>query len=300
MKKKRIRIITLLLICMILLTALVGCGGSNEDNTIVIGGKNFTEQHIMAEMFRILVEEYTDLDIEFNTNLSSIVLWEAIKADEVDLYLEYTGTGLMYLGREPLFDPVEVYEIVKEEFDEQYNIKWMEPYGFNNTYAMMVTRETADKYGLETVTDLAKVAHDMDLGCNASFIERADGYEGLSEHYGFEFGTVKGLEPSLMYQALVIGDVDVISGYATEGRIVAFDLVPLADDKQFFPPYDATAVIRGEVLDKHPELEEILNMLAGRIDDTRMAELNGEVDLNKRDYADVAREFLEEEGLIEK
>jgi glycine betaine/choline ABC-type transport system substrate-binding protein len=138
----------------------------------------------------------------------------------------------------------------------------------------------------------------MTLGGSYVFTERADGYPGLSKHYDFEFDVVIGLDPSLMYQALIEGSVDVISGFATDGRIVAFDLVSLIDDKQFFPPYDATVIIRGEVLEKHPELEEILNRLANRIDDNKMAELNAAVDLDKREPADVAREFLEKEGLI--
>ena len=297
--KNKIKITTIFLIIIMLLTTAAGCTGSNEKNLeIRVGGKNFTEQYIMAEMFSILIEENTDLNTTLQTNLASTVLFEAIKADEVDLYLEYTGTGLINLGMEPLTDPDEVYKIVKTEYDKQFNIRWMQPYGFNNTYAMMVTRDTANKYGLETVSDLAEVAHEMTLGGSYVFTERADGYPGLSEHYGFEFDVVKGLDPSLMYQALIEGSVDVISGFATDGRIVAFDLVSLIDDKQFFPPYDATVIIRGEVLEKHPELEEILNRLANRIDDNKMAELNAAVDLDKREPADVAREFLEKEGLI--
>jgi len=297
--KNKIKITTIFLIIIMLLTTAAGCTGSNEKNLeIRVGGKNFTEQYIMAEMFSILIEENTDLNTTLQTNLASTVLFEAIKADEVDLYLEYTGTGLINLGMEPLTDPDEVYEIVKTEYDKQFNIKWMEPYGFNNTYAMMVNRETANKYGLETVSDLAEVAHEMTLGGSYVFTERADGYPGLSKHYDFEFDVVIGLDPSLMYQALIEGSVDVISGFATDGRIVAFDLVSLIDDKQFFPPYDATVIIRGEVLEKHPELEEILNRLANRIDDNKMAELNAAVDLDKREPADVAREFLEKEGLI--
>ncbi len=297
--KNKIKITTIFLIIIILLTNAAGCTGSNEKNLeIRVGGKNFTEQYIMAEMFSILIEENTDLNTTLQTNLASTVLFEAIKADEVDLYLEYTGTGLINLGMEPLTDPDEVYKIVKTEYDKQFNIRWMQPYGFNNTYAMMVTRDTANKYGLETVSDLAEVAHEMTLGGSYVFTERADGYPGLSEHYGFEFDVVKGLDPSLMYQALIEGSVDVISGFATDGRIVAFDLVSLIDDKQFFPPYDATVIVRGEVLEKHPELEEILNRLANRIDDNKMAELNAAVDLDKREPADVAREFLEKEGLI--
>ena len=296
--KKNWMNITILLILIMLLITLVGCGSSKEDMEIRVGGKNFTEQYIMAEMLSILIEENTDLNTSVQTNLASSVLFEAIKADEVDLYLEYTGTGLINLGLEPIPDSDEVYKIAKTEYDKQFNIKWMKPYGFNNTYAMMVTRETANKYNLKTVSDLAKVADEMTLGGSYVFTERADGYPGLSEHYDFEFDVVKGLDPSLMYQALIEGSVDVISGFATDGRIVAFDLVILEDDKQFFPPYDATVIVRGEILEKHPELEELLNKLANLIDDNKMAELNGAVDLDKREPVDVAREFLKQKGLI--
>jgi len=287
-----------LLIGVFLLTGVTGCGGSKQAEEIRIGGKNFSEQFIMAEMLSILIEENTDLKTSVQTNLAANVIFNAIKSNQIDLYLEYTGTGLINLGMEPKTDPDEVYEIVKKEFDEQFNIKWMKPYGFNNTYAMVVTKETAEKYNIKTVSDMAKVADELVLGCTYVFVERDDGYPGLSKYYGFEFKDVKGMDPALMYQALVEGSVDVISGFATEGRIAAFDLVILEDDKQFFPPYDATVIVRGEVLEKHPELEEVLNKLAGRIDDTKMAELNAAVDLDKREPKDVARQFLEEEGLI--
>jgi glycine betaine/choline ABC-type transport system substrate-binding protein len=174
----------------------------------------------------------------------------------------------------------------------------MKPYGFNNTYAMVVTRETAEKHNLKTVSDMAAVADQMVLGCTHTFTERGDGYPGLSKHYGFEFKDVKGMDAAIMYQAVVEGDVDVISAFATDGRIPVYDLMVLEDDKNFFPRYDATAIIRGEVLETHPELEDLLNKLAGRISDSKMAELNAAVDLDKREPADVAREFLKQEGLI--
>ncbi|NLZ52737.1 MAG: glycine/betaine ABC transporter substrate-binding protein [Thermoanaerobacteraceae bacterium] len=291
-------VFVVLLIGIFLLTGVTGCGGSKAPEEIRIGGKNFSEQFIMAEMLSILIEENTDLKTSVQTNLAANVIFNAIKSNQIDLYLEYTGTGLINLGMEPMSDPDQVYEIVKKEFDEQFNIKWMKPYGFNNTYAMVVTQETAKKYNLKTISDMAKVADELTLGCTYVFTERDDGYPGLSEYYDFEFKDVKGMDPALMYQALVQGSVDVISGFATEGRIAAFDLVILEDDKQFFPPYDATTIVRGEVLEKHPELEEVLNKLAGLIDDAKMAELNAAVDLDKREPKDVAREFLEEEGLI--
>lgn len=299
MKKKWTTLIVIFIISVLLLISLTGCG-SKEVSEIRIGGKNFSEQYIMAEMLSILIEENTDLKTSTQTNLAANVVFEAIKSDQVDLYLEYTGTGLINLGMDVITDAAQVYETVKKEFDEQLNIKWLEPYGFNNTYAMVVTRETAEKYDLKTISDLAKVGSELTLGCTYVFAERDDGYPGLSKHYDFELGDIKGMDPALMYQALVQGSVDVISGFATDGRIAAFDLVILEDDKQFFPPYDAAPIVKKEVLEKHPELEDVLNKLAGRIDDKKMAQMNAAVDLDKREPADVAREFLIEEGLISK
>lgn len=296
MKRKWINKIILTLITVMMLTA---CGTQKDEKTIVIGGKNFTEQFIMSEMLGILIEEKTDLKPELKTNLAASVLYEAIKSDEVDLYLEYTGTALTYLGFEPLTDSKEVLDIVVKEFDEQFNIKWMKPYGFNNTYAMVVTQETAEKYNLKTITDLADVADQMVMAGSYVFTERADGYPGLSKHYGFTFKDIRGVEPALLHAVLAQGDVQVISGFATDGQIATFQRVVLEDDQSFFPPYDASVVIRGEVLEQYPELEEVLNSLAGRIDDLTMSELNARVDLEQMEPKAVARQFLIEEGLID-
>jgi glycine betaine/choline ABC-type transport system substrate-binding protein len=174
----------------------------------------------------------------------------------------------------------------------------MAPYGFNNTYAMVVTQATADKYQLKTVTDLATVGDQLVLGCTHTFTEREDGYPGLRQHYAFEFKDVKGMDSAIMYQAVVDGSVDVISGFTTDGRIPAYGLVVLEDDKSFFPPYEATAIVRGKVMEKYPELEPLLNSLGGIISDEKMAMMNAAVDLDKREPKEVAREFLQQEGLI--
>ena len=300
MNKKWKYFIALILLSGIIFINLTGCNEQKEPEQVRIGGKNFSEQFIMAEMLGLLIEDNTDLKTTIETNLAANVIFNAIKSDQIDLYLEYTGTGLINLGIEPLGDSRQVYDLVKKEFDEQLKIKWMQPYGFNNTYAMVVTQETARKYNLKTVSDMARVGQELTLGCTNVVTEREDGYPRLSRRYDFEFADVKGMDPSLMYQALVQGSVGVISGFATDGRIAAFDLVILEDDKNFFPPYDATTIIREDTLKKYPQLEEILNKLAGRIDDNKMAALNAAVDLDKKEPKDVARAFLEEEGLIKK
>ncbi len=297
MEFKKSKLVSFLLASVVFILTLAGCSKSDE---IVVGGKDYSEQYVMSEMLEILIDENTDLKTRIEDNLSGPVIFESIKNDEVDLYLEYVGSVLsnMHLGLDG--DSDELLDKAKTALDEELDITWLENYGYNNTYAMVVTKETAEEYDLETTSDLAEVGDELVLGADHTFTERDDGYPGLSERYDFDFKEVKGMEPALMYQAIDQGDVDVIAGYTTEGRIIAFDLVILEDDKDFFPPYDAAPIIRNEVLEEHPELEDVLNSLAGRIDEEKMSELNAEVDLEKREPHDVAREFLEEEGLIDK
>lgn len=297
MEFKKTKFVSFLLVSVVFLLTLAGC--SNRDE-IVVGGKDYSESYIMSEMVEILIDENTDLETRIEDNLSGPVIFQAIKNDEVDLYVELVGSVLSNMHMSLDGEPEELEQNVKEALDEELDISWLDSIGFNNTYAMAVTKETAEKYDLETVSDLAEVGDQLILGADHTFTERDDGYPGLIERYDFDFKEVKGMEPSLMYQAIDQGDVDVISGYSTEGRIIAFDLVLLEDDKDFFPPYHAASIIRNEVLEEHPELEDVLNSLAGRIDDEKMAELNAEVDLEEREPRDVAREFLKEEGLIDK
>lgn len=294
---KKKKIVTLLLIGILLLLTITACS-SKKETTIKVGGKNFTEQYIMAQMLSILIEENTDLKTEIKDNLSANVAFEAIKSEEMDMYMEYIGSALSNMHMELEGSTEYQFNAVKEVFAEEFNIKWFDPLGFTNSYAMVVTKETAEKYNLKNITDMAEIANELTLGCTYIFTEREDGAPGLTEHYDFTFKDIKGMDAALMYQALVQGSVDVISGFTTEGRIPAFDLVVLDDDKQFFPPYDASIIVRNEILAEHPELEEIISRLTNRIDQTKMAELNAKVDLDKRDPEDVAREFLEKEGLI--
>ncbi|MGI6720577.1 MAG: glycine betaine ABC transporter substrate-binding protein [Anaerovoracaceae bacterium] len=296
-KKKTMQKVVLFSLIAVMLLAAAGCG-KQEAVDIRVGGKNYTEQFILAEILAQLIEENTDYSVSLLTNLADTVLFDAIKADQVDVYMEYTGTALIHLGQELMSDPGEVYELVKKEYEEKFDIHWLEPYGFNNTYAMVVRDELAEQYGLTTTTDLVPYAKNFVLGCSYAFTERHDGYPGLSKAYGLEFKDVRGMDSSLMYQAVDQESVEVVAGFTTDGRIPAFGLRVLEDDLNFFPPYNAATVIRGETLRAYPELEELLNGLAGRIDDARMAELNGWVDLDKLEPADAARRFLEEEGLI--
>jgi glycine betaine/choline ABC-type transport system substrate-binding protein len=259
-------------------------------------------------MLSLLLEEAGyPTDVEHNIG-GTAVIHEARNAGDVDVHVEYTGSGLTILGRDVSEirtedmtpdDVVEaVYDVVKSEYEAQFNAIWLEPIGINNTYALAMRREHAEELGVEKISDLEEHAADLDFGGSQEFIVRADGLPGIMETYGFEFGTSGGMESGLMYQALENEDVDVISAFATDGRIVSLDFVLLEDDKGFFPPYYAAPVVRGELLEEAPEVEEILNQMAGLLDDSTMAELNLRVDEGGEEPRPVAEDFLTQQQLI--
>jgi len=268
--------------------------------TIRIATKNFTEQFIVGEMMAQLLEARTRLTVKRDFNLAgTMICHEALVQGEMDLYPEYTGTALTaILKREVIADPEKAYEVVAEAYLEQYGLVWLEPFGFNNTYAITVRAADADERGWTRISDLKDDAAELRAGFTAEFSERPDGYPGLQAVYGIEFGSVDDFDPQLMYDAIAHNEVDVICAFATDGRIAAYKLQPLKDDYGFFPPYYAAPVVRAEFLDEHPEVRHVLAALAGRLDDATMQRLNYEVDEKKRDPADVAYEFLVAEGLL--
>lgn len=273
---------------------------SSSSDTIVIGGKNFTEQDIMANMMALLIQkDDPKLHIQMKTWLDSNVVWNAMKNGNIDVYTEYTGTGLVNILKDPVTtDPQKAYDEVKQQFEQKYHITWLQPIGFNNTYAMAMTQLEASKLGIQTVSDLAGKSGNLTLGTEQDFIERTDGLPAMNKLYGTHFKSVKSMEIGLKYQALVNGNVDVIDAFSTDGNIPANHLVLLKDDKHLFPPYYAVPVIRDSVLKAHPELQGILDKLAGKIDDSEMQELNAEVDLQHKKAKDVAEQWLKEHNLI--
>lgn len=280
----------------------------DDKPTITVGSTNYTEQFILAEIMALLLEDAGyPTQVEHNIG-GTAVIHEARNAGDVDAHVEYTGSGLTILGRdvsefrdedttrEELVDIV--YEEVKAGYEEEFNAVWLEPIGINNTYALAMRREHAEELGVEKISDLEEYAADLELGASQEFTVREDGLPGLEEAYGFQFGSSGGMESGLMYQALASEDVDVISAFATDGRIVSLDFVLLEDDEGFFPPYYASPVVRGELLEQAPEVAEILNQMSGLLDDSTMAELNLRVDEGGQEVRPVARDFLEEQGLI--
>ncbi|MFC1491975.1 glycine betaine ABC transporter substrate-binding protein [Nitrospinota bacterium] len=264
-------------------------------NTIRIATKNFTEQFILGELIAQLIERRTNLSVERKFNLGGTMLAHgAIVSGEVDIYPEYTGTGLTAILKWPVMpDRRKVYRIVKDEYRKRYGIIWLQPFGFNNTYAIAVRNADAKRSNWRRISDLAVSAQNLRAGFTSEFMERPDGYPGLRRTYGFEFGKVRDLDPGIMYDAIARKGVDVITAFSTDGRIRAFNLRILEDDKGYFPPYYAAPVIRRETLASHPELRDVLGFLAGKLDNATMQKLNFEVDAKKRQPASVARDFLE-------
>lgn len=283
----------------LLSAVLGGCGEQSEK--VVVGSKNFTEQKVLGYMFAELIEADTDLTVERRVGLQgTLVCFNALKEGDIHLYPEYTGTGLTAILKEPVIsDPDEGYARVKSEFERRWGLAWLEPLGFNNTYTLTMRRDQAEELGITRISDLRDHANDLKPGFDHEFMSRPDGYQPLTEAYGFRFKHEPvELDPGLMYRAIADRRVDVIDGFATDGRIPAFDLVILEDDQGFFPPYYAAPLVRQEVLEAHPEMAEALNRLAGKIDSAAMAQMNYEVDENHRSPREVALEFLRAQGLM--
>lgn len=273
-----------------------------SDNKIVIASKNFTEQIILGNMLEQLIEAKTDIDVETKLNLGGTqVAYSALKAGSIDLYVEYTGTAYVNLLniQDGNTNPDEVYNKVNEILKEKESVEFLEPLGFNNTYALAVRKETAEKYNLQKVSDLSNISGELLIGPTIEFANREDGLLGLNRAYNLKFREIKPVDGGLRYTALMNDESDVIDAFTTDGLLDKFGLVVLEDDKSFFPPYYAAPLVRIDTLEEHPELKEVLNLLAGNITDAKMRKLNYEVDVNGRDPKVVANEFLVAEGYLQ-
>lgn len=285
-----------------LAAGLMAFAVSAQAETIVVGGKNFTEQQLISEITAQYLEN-KGFDVDRRAGMGSAVLREAQENGQVDLYWEYTGTSLINYNKvEDRVPPDQVYETVKE-LDAGKGLTWLEPSQANNTYALAMQREQAEEMGIETLSDLAAAVNegkDLTLASNAEWYARDDGLKPLQETYGFEFdrSDVKRMDSGLTYQALKDGQVDVALVFATDGRIRAFDFVVLKDDKDFFPNYAMTPVVRTETLEENPELADHMNELSGRLNDDVMSTLNARVDVEKETIEQVAADFLEQQDLI--
>lgn len=292
------QLIAATLIFIIVIGGFIAFG--KKGDTIVIGSKNFNEQLILGNMIAELIEKNTNIKVERKLNLGGTnIAFTALKSGEIDLYVEYTGTGLVNIMNEPsVNDPNRAYNLVSDYFNKNYNISWLKPLGFNNTYTLAVRKDTAAKYNLETFSDLAKVSNQLILDCTIEFSNREDGYSELSKKYNMSFKKVNAVDGGLRYTSINNNKTDVIDAFSTDGLLKAFDLKVLKDDKSFFPPYYAAPIINNKTLIKHPELKDLINKLAGKLDDEKMRELNYKVDKLNEAPEKVADEFLKESNLI--
>jgi len=313
---KKLFALTIALV-MLSLAALsfVGCGGEAEApangdeefpaGSITIGSGAFSEPWILAEIAKILLEENGNLEVDHINNFQgSNVLHQSMMSGDLDLYISWTGTqfaGILEMEiTEEWRDREKVYNYVKDEFDERYDIHWFPPLGFDNTYAVCVRQDFAEEHGLETVSDLREMAPDLKCATDVTFMDReGDGYYDMLEHYDMEFEEGVPMDYGLLYRAVAAGDVDAAIAYSTDGRVGALDLVILEDDRNFFPPYDGAIIARNPTLADYPQIEEVLSVMWDSFDEATMAALNAEVDVDERDYQVVARDFVEEMGWID-
>jgi osmoprotectant transport system substrate-binding protein len=286
-------------VCAVLLVSLAGCGEHRSD-TIVIGSKNFPEQALLGEILAQHIEARTHLHVERRFYLAgSYICQQAMLAGRIDAYVEYTGTALTAILKDPIeSDPAGVFAKVQSEYKQRFHFDVLPSLGFNNTFAIVIRGEDARKLHISTLSEAAPYARTWRAGFGYEFMERPDGYPGLARVYGLRFAsTPRILDLGLLYRALLEKQVDLVAGNSTDGLIAARDLVILADDKHYFPPYEAVPIVRQDTFARHPEVRAAIAELAGRISDAEMQKMNYAVAGEDRDTAEVAREFLHAQGL---
>ncbi|HEY1587924.1 MAG TPA: glycine betaine ABC transporter substrate-binding protein, partial [Polyangia bacterium] len=258
-----------------------------------MASKPFGESYLLAEMFAQLLEA-RGRRVDRKPGLGATdIAFAALRTNAIDVYPEYTGTGLLaILGEQPMGDAAAVYQRVSAEFRARYGVRWLAPLGFQNSYAIAVRKSTADSLHLATLGDLARVSGQLRAGLTPDFIGRADGLPGLTRAYGVHFRDVHALVPAVKYQALDAGNVDVIDGYSTDGLIARYHLVVLADDRHFFPPYEAAALVSPRLAQNDPGAVGTLSELSGRLDVARMRASNERVEVNGEAVARVAHDAL--------
>jgi osmoprotectant transport system substrate-binding protein len=311
MMKRVYRFLVPLILTVLTLLSLVACQSGRDRSSAVIqvGSKDFAEQLIFGEMYALVLEKH-GFPVERKLNLAGTPIAQAnLERGEIDFYPEYTGTGLLTVLQLP-YHPnrsspsqnitQQVYATVAQEYREKFNLIWLEPSPMNNTYALLVTRDTAQNYGMDSISALVAHASQLVAIGPPEFGERQEGLPGLKSVYGdFAFKDYRGVEPESIYQRLVNGEADVAVGFATDGEIDRLNLIMLNDDKGFFPPYQIAPVVRQETLEENPGLDRLLNSVTTQITTPIMQRLNYEVTGKGREPSEVAREFLMQQRLLE-
>ncbi|MFB4164228.1 ABC transporter permease/substrate-binding protein [Alteribacillus sp. JSM 102045] len=274
----------------------------NQKSELVIGGKVGAEPEIIANMYKHLIGEETNISVTVESGLGSTdIAFNALSADEVDIYLEFTGTALTALLNEQPergSNEEEVYEQAREGMNREYDMSYLEPMQFNNTYAIAMKEDQAEELGIDNISDMEEYSDELTAGFTFEFADREDGYIGMQEVYGFSFDNVETMDQGLRTRAVEAGEVDFIDAYSTDADVVEYNLFILEDDKNLFPPYQGAPLMKQETLEEYPELEEILNQHSGEISDEEMQQMNYMVDYEDADPSEVAREYLAENGFL--
>ena len=296
--------VSILLAVVLSITVLAGCAGSSESGgkgsgessgTIRVGSKDFTENEIVSEVYALALED-AGYEVERVFDISSSLIHQSITSDEIDLYPEYTGTGLLSILKEDLItDPDEVYKVVKEKYEEEFQLTWLDYAQANDGQGIFVSKEISDKLGIKTISDLQAHATEIRFASQGEFDERDDGIPGLTRVYGdFNWKSSKVYDNGLKYEVIEKGQADASPAYTTEGQLSQTDkFVLLKDDKQVWPPYNLAPVVRDSILEENPDIADILNKVSATLDTPTITKLNARVDVDKEEYEDVAKEYWE-------
>jgi len=296
-----------ILVCIFAVMVLFFAGNIGADkmmkkNKLIIAGKLGTEPEILINMYKILIEENMDnVDVELKSGFGKTsFVFNALKSGEIDIYPEFTGTAVFtFLKENPVSnDAAEVYSQAKKGMAEKFDMIYLSPMKFNDTYALAVPQKFAEENNLMKISDLEKIKDKIKAGFTREFNDREDGYKGLKKLYGFELPDIKEFEPKLRYVAIQNGDINLIDAYSTDSELAKYNLVVLEDDKKLFPPYQGAPLLRKDTLKKYPQLETILGKLQDKITDAEMREMNYEVGVDGKRAEDIAREYLKKNGLI--
>lgn len=287
------KVLALILSVCLILCVLAACGDSGSDGVKVkVASKDFTENEIVAEVYALALED-AGVAVERVFDVGSSVIHTSLKAGEIDLYPEYTGTGLIsILGLDPITDPQQVYDTVKVEYEKQFAVTWLDYSAANDGQGLVIRTETAEKYGIKTISDMQKVASELRFASQGEFDERADGIPALEATYGkLDWKSSKVYDNALKYEVLANDEEDVSPAYTTEGRLTEAQFTLLEDDKQVWPPYNLAPVVRDEVLQTYPEIADVLNKVSAAFTTENITALNAQVDIDGEEFTDVAAAF---------
>lgn len=290
--QRRPKLVPIAAVIILVICVLTWRGGSSNTDTIRIGSKDFTESALLAEIVAQMLEA-RGVSVERRFELGGNLPHDALVSGTIDLYPEYTGTSYTaILHHAPIGDPRAVYDQTKQEYADKFKVEVSAPIGFENTFAILIRGADARALNLKTITDAAPHTAKWRAGFGQDFMSRADGYPGFSKAYGLKFAELREMDLSLTYIALSSRQVDLIAGNSTEGRIATLDLFQLADDRHYFPPYEAVYLVRQDTLQRMPALREVLAKLANAISTDEMRRLNYEIDGNRRDLKEVVKEWI--------